>query len=145
MNDPATIERNVSARYQVLLIIWAAQLLALVAFFLLALFLFEDKGESHSLLFQMLTGLTCALVAASFTVKKKFFAQAVEKQSAAMVQQGQIVAMALCEAAGLYGLMERAIAGTTFFYLSFIVAGVGMLLHFPKRERLMAASFKNRI
>jgi hypothetical protein len=145
MQDPSRIERNVGARYQVLLIIWAAQTFALIGFFLLSLFIFEKRENGDLTMLWVLTGLSIAVVAASFVLKQKIFAEAVEKQSVARVQQAQIVAMALCEAAGLFGLTARAVTGTSYFYLPFIVAGFGMLLHFPRREQLAAASFKNRI
>jgi hypothetical protein len=144
MNDPASIEKGIQARYMVLLILWAAQAMALVMFFMLALFIFERKEGVDVTLFWILSALSVVLVAASIIVKQKLFAQAVERQSAALVQQGQIVAIAMCEAAGLFGLLSRAITGTSYFYLPFIIAAIGMLLHFPKREALMAASFKNR-
>lgn len=145
MNDSSSVERAIRARYQVLLILWGAQMLALAAFFLLALFIFERKEAGDATLFWILSGLSVMLVAASFTVKQKLFARAVENQSVAQVQQGQIVAIALCEAAGLFGLLARAITGTPYFYLPFIIAALGMLLHFPNREALMAASFKTRV
>lgn len=145
MNDPASIERAVQARYMVLLILWGAQAMALVTFFLLALFIFERREESDSTLLWILSAASLVLVAASIIIKQKLFTVAVEKQSAAQVQQGQIVAVALCEAAGLFGLLARAVTGTPYFYLPFIIASLGLLLHFPKREALMAASFRNRI
>ncbi|HEY0321444.1 MAG TPA: hypothetical protein VGC66_10840 [Pyrinomonadaceae bacterium] len=145
MNDPASMERRIRGRYQVLLILWAAQIMALVIFFLLAMMVFRGNEASDQRLFWMLAGLSVLLVIVSFAVKQKFFAQAVEKQSAALVQQGQVVAIALCEAAGLFGLLARAITGTPYFYLPFAFAALGMLLHFPRREALMAASFKSTI
>lgn len=145
MNDPASIERAVQARYMVLLILWAAQATALIAFFLLALFVFERRDEGDDTLVWILSALSLGLVAASFVIKGKLFALAVEKQSAAQVQQGQIVAIALCEAAGLFGLLVRAATGSQYFYVPFIIAALGLLLHFPRRDALMAASFRNRL
>lgn len=145
INDPSSIERRIGARYQILLILWVAQLMALVAFFLLAVFIFQEKKAGDPLLVWILTGAGVLVVAISFAVKQKLFAQAVEKQSLAMVQQGQIVAIALCEAAGLFGLAARAITGSPYSYLLFGIAALGILLHFPRRESLMAASFNNRI
>lgn len=145
MNDPSSIERAVSARYKLLLIVWAAQMMALLLFFLFALFIFERREEGDNLMFWVLSPLSLMLVAASFVIKQKLFAQAVENQSVAQVQQGLIVAFALCETAGLFGLVLRAATGTSYFYLPFAVAALGLLLHFPRREALMAASFKNRI
>jgi hypothetical protein len=145
VNDPSSIERRIGARYQVLLILWTAQLMALAAFFMLAVFVFRESSANNPMLFWILAASGLLLVAVSFAIKQKLFAQAVEKQSLALVQQGQIVAIALCEAAGLFGLLARAITGSPYFYLLFAVATLGILLHFPRREPLMAAAFKGRI
>lgn len=145
MNDPSSTERAISARYMVLLIIWAAQVMALVGLFLLSLFVFERRENSDSTLLWILSAVALMLVAASFVIKQKLFARAVERQNVEHVQQGQVTAVALCEAAGLFGLLVRALTGTPYFYLPFAVAALGLLLHFPKKEALMAASFKNRI
>ncbi|HKS29769.1 MAG TPA: hypothetical protein VJS44_18230 [Pyrinomonadaceae bacterium] len=144
MNDPSSIERGAGARYMVLLIIWAAQLMALVGIFLLSLFVFESRENSDGTLLWALSAVALMLVAASFVVKQKLLAKAVERQSVEHVQQAQITAIALCEAAGLLGLVVRAVTGSPYFYLPFAVAALGMLLHFPKKEALTAASFKNR-
>jgi uncharacterized membrane protein len=145
MNEPSSIERTVSARYTLLLTLWGAQMMALVTFFMLALFVFERKENSNDTMLWIMSAVGLMLVAASFLIKQKLLALAVEKQSPAHVQQGQIVATALCEAAALLGLVARAVTGTPYFYLPFAVAALGLLLHFPKREALLAASFRNRI
>ena len=145
MNNRASIESAISARYQTLMIIWAAQLMALFGFVLLSVLVLRPNEANNPMLFWFLAGASVLLVAMSFAVKQKLFAQAVEKQSLAQVQQGQVVAMALCEGAGLFGLLARAITGSPYFYLLFAVAALGMLLHIPRREPLIAASFRNRI
>jgi hypothetical protein len=143
-NDSTSSDSAIAGRYQVILIIWAAQLMSLFGFFLISMFVFESKGDGNPTTLWLLTGASLMLVAASFPVKQKFFARAVEQQSVAEVQQGQILALALCEAAGLFGLLARAVTGSPYFYLPFIIATLGMLLHFPRRESLAAASFKNK-
>ncbi|HEX8176083.1 MAG TPA: hypothetical protein VF543_13265 [Pyrinomonadaceae bacterium] len=145
MNEPSSIERAVGARYRLLLIIWAAQSFALVTFFLLSLLVFGQRETGDATLFWLLSALSVVLVIVSFIIKRKYFAMAVEQQNTNHVQTGQIIAFALCEAAGLFGLTVRAVTGTPYFYLPFVVAALGLLLHFPKRETLMVASFRNRI
>jgi hypothetical protein len=144
MNDSTSTDRAIAARYQMILIIWAAHLMSLLGLFLLSMLVFESKEDGNPTTFWLLAGSGLLMAAASFPVKQRFFAQAVEKQSVAEVQQGQIVALALCEAAGLFGLLARVITGSPYFYLPFIIATLGMLLHFPRRESLAAASFRNK-
>lgn len=145
MNNPASTESAIRARYQTLMTIWAAQLMALFGIILLSVLVLQPNEADNPMLFWILAGASVLLVAISFAVKQKLFAQAVEKQSLAQVQQAQIVAMALCEAAGLFGMLARAITGSPYFYLLFAVGVLGMLLHIPRREPLIAASSGNRI
>ena len=145
MNNQASIEGAIRARHQTLMIIWAAQLMALLGIVLLSVLVLQPSASDNTMLFWILAGASVLLVAISFAVKQKLFAQAIEKQSPAQIQQAQIVAMALCEAAGLFGMLARAITGSPYFYLLFAVGVIGMLLHFPRREPLIAASFRNRI
>lgn len=145
MNNQPSDERLIRARYQTLLIVWAAQFMALLGFLFLALFIFEAKAETDSTLSWILSGASLLPVVISFPVKQQLLAQAVEKQSPALVQQAVIIAMALCEAGGLLGLVARAMTGSSYFFFPFAFAALGMLLHFPRREQLLAAYFRNRI
>ncbi len=145
MHNQSSDERAIGARHQTLLILWAAQFMALLGFLFLALFLFEAKEEADPTLSWILAGSSLLPVVLSFPVKKQLFARAAEKQSLAYVQQGVVIAMALCEAAGLLGLASRAITGSPYFFLPFAFAALGMLLHFPRRDQLMAASYRNNL
>ena len=46
------------------------------------------------------------MVVISFAVKRRFLAQSVERQELALVQTGLIVALAMCEASALFGLVD---------------------------------------
>ena len=148
MNDPASIERKVGARLRILFIIWAAQIMSLLIFALLAVLVFRPNQSANPSLFWIFAALGVLVVALSFPLKQKFLAESLaekdEMQSAMRVQTGYIVAWALCESAGLFGLLTRAITPSPYFYVLFIIAVAGMLLHFPRREEIASASFKNK-
>jgi uncharacterized membrane protein YeiB len=149
MNDPAAIQRKTDARLRILFILWGAQLTSLLIFALLAVFVLHPNKDENPSLFWALMALGVTLVAVSFLVKQKFLAQASEQQSdvqsAARTQSGYIVAWALSEAAGLFGVLARAITDSSYYYLLFIIAALGMLLHIPRRDHIAAAFFKNGI
>jgi ABC-type multidrug transport system fused ATPase/permease subunit len=81
-------------------------------------------------------------VVASIGIKLKFVNRAIEQQSAMVLQQGYILALALSEVAALFGLLDYFITGNPFYYANFIVAACGQLYHFPRRQHVLDASFR---
>src|SRR5688572_10809230 len=79
-------------------------------------------------------------VVASFLVKQAYAQKAVREQSPAVLQTGFIVAVVLCETAALFGMVGLFADGTPAAYLLFVVAAAGIVLHFPRREDVVAAS-----
>ena len=79
-------------------------------------------------------------VVASFLVKQYYAQRAVRLQSPAILQTGFILAAVLCESAALFGLIGLFADGNPFAYLLFVVAAAGLVLHFPRREDVEAAS-----
>ena len=93
--------------------------------------------------------LALVLVAVSFSnlvvslvLKRSFLAQSVAKQDLALVLKAYIVALALCESAGLFGLLIHLVTGSIYFFFAFGFSLLGMGLHFPKKQHLLDASFK---
>jgi F0F1-type ATP synthase membrane subunit c/vacuolar-type H+-ATPase subunit K len=84
--------------------------------------------------------LGLSTVVASFLVKQAFANRAVREQNPAVLQTGLILSLALCEAAGLFGLFGLFAEGSPSAYLLFVVSAAGIVLHFPRREDLTAAS-----
>ena len=120
------------------------------SFFLFAQFLAakipdERAGPPSSVLIVALTALGTFLVILSFAVKRKIYERAVEKQDLALVQKGLVVACAMCEGSALLGLFERLVIGNREYYLLFLLAAAGTAFHFPRRQDLLAASYKTSI
>jgi hypothetical protein len=78
----------------------------------------------------------------SFVLKRKLLAQSVMEQRLELVQTALILAVALCEAVGVLGLVVYFTTATPYYYIFFIVSVIGILLHMPRRDQLLAASFK---
>lgn len=143
MNDPASMESAIRARHQVLLIIWAAQTMSLLLFALLSVFVLQSNTEDDNrLLFWVFAGVAVVLVIASSLIRNRFLVLAAKSKSPQTAQQGYIIAMALCEAAGLMGLLARVITDSPYYYTLFIMAGSAMLLNFPNRDLIAAAYAK---
>lgn len=142
---------NVEQSYKTILLIWIALLVSQVMF-LVVIFLAKPEvfrfdfskplfGENAALVIAF-AFLAITNFALSFIMKKRSFEQAVEKQQIAYVQTGLILACAFCEAISLLG-MVLAFAFSYQYFLAWFALGIlGFLLHFPRRDDVIAASYK---
>lgn len=140
------MQPELAQKYQTMITLWAAMLMSVFIYFIVIPFIApEVSGEQHqrgSLLILTLTALGALLVLISFPVKHKVLKQSVEKQDTGLVQKALIIAVAICEASALLGLLERFLVGGREYYLLFFFAAAGMILHFPRRSQLEAAQWR---
>ena len=141
------LKDDLDKQYRTLLTLWAALLLSFGAFFMVTLFttpgMGTEPGQSPSkLLVVASSAVGSFLVVLSFAVKRKLLQRSVEKQDVSLVQKSLIVPSVMCEACVWIGLLQHIMLGYREYYLLFLVAAIGMLLHFPRRDHLLAASYK---
>jgi F0F1-type ATP synthase membrane subunit c/vacuolar-type H+-ATPase subunit K len=133
---------TVEALHRRTLVIWAAMLASLGTYFALAYALRPEPPAGATANDSISLALLCAgaaFVLASFIVKNRLLSRAVAEQNARRVVSAYVVGMALAEAAGVLGLASSFVLGGGFPDLLFLVAGVGLLLHFPRGEDFHAA------
>lgn len=142
---------NIEAQYKSMLIIWAGLLMSQLMFVLVifltrpTLFTFDFSQPIAGNSASMVVGFAVAAVTAvlfSFAFRKRLNERAVEAQDTAQVQSGLIIALALCEASSLFGLTLAFAFDYQYFFLWIALGVIAMLLHFPKRDELHAASYK---
>ena len=104
-----------------------------------------EDVEFNSTLFLVMVGIGLLITFISFPIKNKLINQAIEQQHAPLVQQGYIAAWVLSEIPALLGLVYYFLTGNRFFYVLFLIAVLAQLLHFPRREHVINASFKKPI
>lgn len=138
--DPATLD----ARYRTILILWFALFVAIGLYFVVSLLnpATEQRTENKVLSYSLAV-LGMFAVIASYFVKQRFLTQSVKEQNTFLVQQGTVIAAALCEASALLGLFDYFVTGNRYYYLLMIIAALGSLLNFPRRDQLLAASYKS--
>ena len=85
------------------------------------------------------------MVVISFVVKRIFLAQSVERQELRLVQTGLIVALVMCETSAIFGLVDLFATGHRYYFLLMIVGALGILAHFPRRDHLLAATYKKHL
>ncbi len=132
-----------------MLVIWAALVMSQ---FMFVIIIFLTRPQLFSFDFSqpitgnsgvMVLGFAAAAVTAvlfSFAFRKRLNERAVAAQDTALVQSGLIIALALCEASSLFGLTLAFAFDYQYFFLWIGLGVLGMLLHFPKRDELLAAS-----
>ena len=134
---------QVAARHRTLLIIWFAILMSVGIMFFITFMIQRPATVSNdnTLLWVFMAASVFPLIF-SFVLKRKLLAQSVMEQRLELVQTALILAVALCEAVGVLGLVVYFTTATPYYYIFFIVSVIGILLHMPRRDQLLAASFK---
>ena len=132
-------EREVDASYRALRIIWLVILAAVIALFVVTRLVQPSVIENGHIVFWMLAAVGLATFGASFILKYKLQQHAVEKQQPGGVRSSYIIALALCEATGIFGLIAYLMTGIQHYYFFFVLSGFGILLHKPQRDDLLAA------
>ena len=137
---------DLDIRYRTMLILWFALLMSVVIFFVMTIVAGpepsdRDRAATTSVILFMLVGVGTFLVVLSFAVKRKVLRRSVEKQEPMLVQQALVVTCAMCEVSAMFGMLERFSIGSGDHYVLFLVSAIGIVLHFPKRDQLLAASW----
>ena len=144
---------NLVAQYQTLLILWASLLSTQVLFLVMLFFVKPNlfrldfsrsplEPSGAMILGFAVAAVTCVVI--SFAFKRRLYERAVEEQNPEQVRSGLIIALALCEASSLFGLVLAFAFDYPYFLLWFILGIVGMLLHFPKQTDMLAAGYKQK-
>ena len=150
---------SVEGQYHTMIVIWASLLMSQLIFLVLVyftrpqLFRFDfaqpvlgESGRGSGSTPALIIGFAVAAVTAvlfSFAFKRRLNERAAAEQNPAHVQTGLIIALALCEAPGLFGLALAFAFDYPYFHAWTALAILGMLLHFPKRDPLHAAAYKS--
>jgi F0F1-type ATP synthase membrane subunit c/vacuolar-type H+-ATPase subunit K len=137
-------QNRVDGGLRTLRIIWLAILVSVTALFVITRLMQPSAAEGNKTLFWILWGLGFVTFGASFVLKSKLLKEAVAKQRPEMLRSAYIVAFALCEATGIFGLIAYFITGIEYYYLFFVLSGFGILLHKPQRDDLLAAEAEDK-
>lgn len=143
VSNQSEIKQKIDAQYRTLLILWIGFLPTIVLYFLVTLIQAAALTLENRLMTIIFSGVAVFLVIVSFAVRKALLTQAAQKQQPSSVTTAFIIGVALCEAAGLLGLLDYFVAHDRYYLLLLALALVGMLLHFPRRRDVEAAYFKS--
>ena len=140
--DSNNAQLNVDQLLRTVRIVWLALLINVGLFYLLTNFADRPANiEPNSTLSLALLAAGVSSTLASFLVKNRLISRAIEQRQVQQVQQGYIVAWAMCEVAALLGLVDFFLTSDPYFYAPFVIAALGELLQFPRRDHFENASF----
>jgi|SRR5687767_7277073 hypothetical protein len=137
-------KHNIDTVFRSMMILWIAQIMSVVMFFVVTQFVEvpDNRPENNILSFVFAAvGTFCAIL--SFVVRAKLLRQSVEKQDAKLVQTANITGRALCEVPAILGVIARFILPGREYLLLLLIGALAMLLHYPRRSDLLAASYKD--
>jgi hypothetical protein len=141
--------KPITVEYQTLLIIWLSLLSSQVLFFALVYFLkpelFTFDVSRSPFAEQPFITLAFAAIAVVFFVlsivlSRQHMRRAVEDQDAGCVQTGLLLGCALAEISTLLGVLLAFAFDHPYFYLWIVLGIVGILIHFPRKGSLAAAT-----
>lgn len=136
-------QENIELRIRTMRTLWLGLFLSVVMYYLLTLFVKPPENvQPNEILFPVLVAIALPTILISVLVKHKIITRAVELQRVQLVQQGYIVALALAEIPALLGLLAYFATGNRYYPILFIISVCGQLLHFPRREHVINASFR---
>ena len=141
--DQNSSEANIELRLRTMRTLWIAMLVSIPMYYVFTVL----RGPSENItpnrmLSLVLLGVGLLTTLISVPIKQILLRKATEQQQVPMVQQAYIVTWAITEVAALLGMLDYFVTGHRHYYLLFIVAICGMLLHFPRREAVLNAAFK---
>ena len=142
LRNPQEIEAKVEARFRVFLILWAGILVSVGILTTFGLVM-PSNGTPNPTLSYALLGLGVMMVVVSFLVKPNLVQKALDQNSVEALQSAHIVALALCESATMFGIVNHFTTGSKVSWLLFVISAVGILLNFPNKDQIRAVLFKS--
>ena len=141
--QPANQAENIDLRMRTLRILWLALFLSVGMYYVFTLFPERSRDlKLNNTMSIALMGIAVSAVMVSFLVKSKLLARAIDQQQLQLVQPAYVVTWALCEVPALLGMLSFFTNADPNYYVLMIIAAIGLLLHFPKREHLENAAYK---
>ena len=142
-NDPQT---SIELRIRTMRTVWFTLFLTIGIYYGFTLFAENKRGlASNPTLSLTLMCVAMLLVLVAFVIKSKLLSKALEQQSPGMVQQAYVVTWAITEGAALLGLLDFFLTNDRYYYILLIISALGQLIHFPRREHVVNAAFKNSV
>jgi len=143
--------KPVTVEYQTLLITWVALLMSQVLFLILVWFTKPELISANTsypflgnkpLIILVFAASALVFFFLSQVLSRQHIRRAIQDQDAGCVQTGLIIGCALSEVPSLIGVLLAFAFDYPYFYLWIALGIFGLLLNFPRKGSLSAASYK---
>ena len=142
--SPNTVQFQIEQRLRTMRTLWGALLGSIGVYYMISLYVGQPANTNrNNMLSLALLVVALSVIPLSFVIKKKLLNESVAQQQPQLVQQGYLVAWVINEVAALLGLLDFFATGHRHYYILFIIAVLGHLLHLPRREHVINASFRS--
>jgi magnesium-transporting ATPase (P-type) len=136
-----TAQTNIEQRMRTVRTLWLAITMSLVMYYVFTRVAGRpENAQPNPQLSLALLVVAVATTLVSFVIKNKLVGKAIEQRQVQHVQQGYLVAWVVTEIAALLGLVDFFTTSHAHFYVPLIIAAIGQLLHFPRREHFERAA-----
>ena len=126
--------------------LWGALLGSMGVYYMMTLFVGQPTDtDRNNVLSLALLVVALLVIPVSVLIKKSFLNQAVTQQQPQLVQQGYLVAWVINEVGALLGLLDFFATGHRHYFVLFIIAAFGHLLHIPRRQHVIDASWSRTL
>lgn len=145
-------EPDIDQTYRTMVIIWLVLLLSQFALIGLAFSFVGPEAVTNTQygflganppILVGFASLAFTNLVVSFLMRKRAVEQAIAEQNVKHVQTGLVIGCALCESISLLGMVLIIVFAYPFFYLWFALGVFGIIMHFPRRQTLVDASFNS--
>ena len=145
--------KPITVEYKTLVIIWLVLLLSQLMFLAVTYFvkplLFSidlskpPLGDKPLITLSFIASATVFFIL-SFVLARQHIKRAERDQDAGCVQTGLVLGCALSEVPSILGVLLAFVWEYQFFFLWIVMGFIGILLHFPRKSSLEAATYKLR-
>lgn len=146
-NAPSNAEQSYSTIFTVWSALFASQFMFIVVLYFVKpeLFKFDltmPLLNENAVIIVALAVVSLIDIAVSVVLRRNLVERAIAEQNVGIVQTGMVVGCALAEAVSLFGVLVAFVFDYQYFFLFSILGAVGILMHFPRRGDVHAASFR---
>ena len=135
---------DIAQRHRTLIVLWFGLIMSVVMYFIFTLFVRPETNVTpNHVLTTALLLVAFVLVLISFSIKSRFLKIAEEKQEVDRVQPGYVIAWAICEVGALLGVIDFFVNNDPYYFFLLLIGAVGIAVQFPKRDHLLAATYKD--
>jgi len=120
--------------YRRRLALWMAMVFSIMMYYVVIQRVTPVNPQENARLVAAMLAASIALVVTSFVVKPRLQGRTDQPNAAARTRAADIIALALCEAAALFGVVVWFMTAWSRTYIFFGVGLAGILLHYPKRQ-----------